>query len=31
MLKIRISDDALADLNDGYWFYEEQEQEPGLD
>ncbi len=28
MKKVRISDDALADLNDGYWFYETQE--PGL-
>jgi hypothetical protein len=28
MTKVRISDDALADLNDGHWFYETQE--PGL-
>lgn len=26
MTKIRISDDALADLNDGYWFYEAQNE-----
>ena len=25
MTKVRISEDALADLNDGYWFYEAQE------
>lgn len=28
MTRVRISDDALADLNDGHWFYEAQE--PGL-
>jgi plasmid stabilization system protein ParE len=28
MTKVRISDDALADLNEGYWFYEAQS--PGL-
>ncbi len=28
MTRIRISADAVADLNDGYWFYEAQE--PGL-
>jgi|SRR5437667_4569367 len=28
MTKVRISDDALADLNDGHWFYEAQA--PGL-
>jgi hypothetical protein len=28
MTKVRISEDALADLNDGHWFYEAQE--PGL-
>ena len=25
MIEIHISDDALADLDDGYWFYEIQE------
>jgi plasmid stabilization system protein ParE len=25
MIQIRISDDAFADLDDGYWFYELQE------
>ena len=25
MTKVRISEDALADLNDGYWFYDAQE------
>ena len=25
MIKVQISDDALADLNDGHWFYEAQE------
>ena len=25
MTTVRISDEALADLNDGYWFYEAQE------
>ncbi len=25
MTKIRISDDALADLNEGFWFYETQD------
>lgn len=25
MMMIRISDEAFADLDDGYWFYEEQE------
>ena len=25
MTKIRISEEAFADLDDGYWFYEEQE------
>ncbi len=25
MIQVRISDDALADLNHGYWFYEAQE------
>lgn len=25
MILLRISDDALADLNDGYWFYELQD------
>lgn len=24
MTKVRISDDALADLNEGFWFYEAQ-------
>lgn len=28
MIRIRISGDALEDLNDGFWFYEAQE--PGL-
>jgi hypothetical protein len=28
MTKVRISEDALADLNDGFWFYEVQD--PGL-
>jgi hypothetical protein len=28
MTKVRISDDGLADLSDGHWFYEAQE--PGL-
>jgi len=28
MTKVRISHDALSDLNDGHWFYEAQE--PGL-
>ena len=28
MIRVRISEDALADLDDGYWFYEGQE--PGL-
>ncbi len=28
MTKVRISDDALADLNEGFWFYEAQS--PGL-
>ena len=28
MTKVRISDDALVDLNDGHWFYDAQE--PGL-
>ncbi len=28
MLKIQISSDALTDLDEGFWFYEEQE--PGL-
>ena len=26
MTKIRISDDALADLNEGHWFYEAQDE-----
>jgi hypothetical protein len=25
MTKVQVSDDALADLNDGHWFYEAQE------
>jgi plasmid stabilization system protein ParE len=25
MMRIRISDEAFADLDDGYWFYEDQE------
>lgn len=25
MIQIRISDDALADLDEGFWFYEIQE------
>jgi hypothetical protein len=25
MIRIRISDDALEDLTDGFWFYESQE------
>ncbi len=28
MTQLRISDDALADLNEGFWFYEAQS--PGL-
>jgi len=28
MIRIRISDDALEDLTEGFWFYEAQE--PGL-
>ena len=28
MIKVRISDEALQDLADGFWFYEAQE--PGL-
>lgn len=28
MTRVRISEDALRDLQDGYWFYEAQE--PGL-
>ena len=28
MTKVRISEDALADLNEGHWFYEAQD--PGL-
>jgi plasmid stabilization system protein ParE len=26
MIRIRISEDALSDLDDGYWFYESQEK-----
>ena len=26
MIKIRISDAALADLDDGFWFYETQDE-----
>ena len=26
MIRVRISDDALADLNEGYWFYEAQDR-----
>jgi plasmid stabilization system protein ParE len=25
MIRIQVSDDALADLDDGFWFYEVQE------
>jgi plasmid stabilization system protein ParE len=25
MMRIRISEDAFADLDEGFWFYEEQE------
>jgi plasmid stabilization system protein ParE len=25
MMRIRIADEAFADLDDGYWFYEDQE------
>ena len=25
MIRVRISDDALQDLDDGFWFYEAQE------
>ena len=28
MIRLRLSEDALADLQDGFWFYELQE--PGL-
>jgi hypothetical protein len=26
MIKVRISEDAFSDLDDGYWFYESQEE-----
>jgi hypothetical protein len=26
VIRVRISDDALADLNEGYWFYEAQDR-----
>lgn len=26
MIRIRISADALSDLNEGFWFYETQQQ-----
>jgi len=29
MIQIRISDDAFADLDDGYWFYELQDARLG--